>query len=193
MNSKAVFGFLAVVLIASGAVYLIKSRDTVSSPNPDPGIDSSSSADTSVSTSDTATSTLDVNTNGSFADMLGRSGNVKCTFASTDNKAPFTGSLFMADARIRVDVSLSLASIGGKTISTHMVTVGGYSYGWVDGAPQGSKVKMPGESSTPEGARASLQKTLDTQAHVSYSCGTWSVDSKLFDYPTNITFVEAKP
>lgn len=122
-----------------------------------------------------------------LASLLKSGTNQKCTFAYSDANSESNGTVYFANGKMRGDFENVVKAAGGKSMMSHMINDGAYSYMWSSEAPQG--VKMQNVDGAPATQNESNQ-SVDWNQSYDYKCGSWSPDQALFALPSGITFMD---
>jgi len=118
---------------------------------------------------------------GKLADIFNLGQNVTCTYSSPEG----SGTMYVSGDRFRADFStpdgMTGSVIGDKD----------YTYIWNSGMEQGYKMKNESESleGDLEGNEAS-KEFFDPEQNVDYECKPWTVNSSMFQVPTDREFID---
>lgn len=131
--------------------------------------------------------TSDSITKGSIKSLLGANKNVTCTTTAEDQSG--TGTIFVAGSKMRGDFS---TQVEGKSMMTHMISDGQYSYMWSDEDSKGTKFKIDPDQPVPSvPAGSSVQsQTGNMDDEVDMNCSNWNPDNSKFQVPANIEFID---
>jgi hypothetical protein len=111
-------------------------------------------------------------------------GSYQCTVASNVAVAETTGTVYIANKKIRGEFE-SFVPQANMTVRSNFISDGMYAYTWSDMMPSGIKIKLDAEASTTtSGAQNNYEEMLD------YSCKAWVADNAKFAVPASITFKE---
>jgi hypothetical protein len=126
------------------------------------------------------------NAKGSLRSLLGMGKNVMCTFESTSGDNTSSGTVYItADGAMRGDFKMGT---GADAQTSSMLVKDGTSYVW-----SGTKgVKMAASGEAQANANAQVQKSVDLDSQVQYSCSDWAVEQSKFDLPAGVEFVDLK-
>lgn len=110
----------------------------------------------------------------SLKDLLAAGVSQKCTFDM--GSVVISGSKFKADINTTVD---------DKTIQTHMINDGEFSYIWGGDLPQGIKMKVDAATSS-----SGTPQYFDTSAQINYKCEQVVANPADFVVPADVTFTD---
>ncbi|MDP9249019.1 MAG: hypothetical protein M3M85_00705 [bacterium] len=180
-------GFAPFIIIAIVAVLAIGGGTYVVSKKKAAKVDTEVQANAEAEVNANANANLGVNAKGSLRSLMGMGKNVMCTFESTSGGTASSGTVYIAaNGAMRGDFKAA-----GLTSS--MITKDGYMYGWTGGG-QGVKIKMDAQAQASAAADASAQaevnKSVDLDSQVDYSCSAWSMDASKFTLPAGVEFVD---
>lgn len=105
----------------------------------------------------------------------------KCTFKDETSPEQAQGMVYISKGKLRGDFGMFSQ---GKTIKTHMISDGKYSYTWMDDSATGFKVALD----APKTESKPASTGVDADKQINYSCQAWSEDSTMFTMPSNIKF-----
>ncbi len=171
MNTKVIVGVVAALIVIGGGTWYVMSQQA-----PEEGTPNEESAESG------APAKLG---SGSIADLWGMTGTLQCDIKSTEESAPFTGTLYVSSGNVRADIVATVPNMT-KPVASHMIRSGGFMYSWSDLIPQG--VKIP-DTATQGAASGSTSQGVSANAKVSYTCKPWAADTSIFTPPTNVTFM----
>ncbi|MDD3486990.1 MAG: hypothetical protein PHF35_01255 [Candidatus Moranbacteria bacterium] len=131
---------------------------------------------------------------GSMKDLLAKGGSLKCAYSNSDGKFSSSGTTYVADGKIRSDVT-SQAGDSSQT-TAHVIIADGWMYSWNEGNASGMKINieeaqnMPssGENSPGAPAPAPAENQLDEK--MDFDCESWKADDSMFSVPTEVDFVD---
>ena len=125
----------------------------------------------------------------SLVDLLKNQENVRCTFNNSSEAGDTSGTVYVSGENMRGDFDLTTED-GSE--STHVIRSGDTFYMWGDSLKTGIKMVMniqdwaeSAQKAQPTGA----PQALDPNAQVDFKCSAWTVDSGLFNAPSDIKFV----
>lgn len=126
-----------------------------------------------------------------FAEFMKQGGSYKCTVTQTVATMTTDGTVYIHDANVRGNFSIS---VQGQTIETSMIARDGYTYTWTNvekGVGHKVKVNAP---TTNESGSGPAQGTYAWNGEQigDYSCSPWVTDDSLFELPKDITFTEVR-
>lgn len=172
---------LIVALIAAGGVYYFMSSSPADTEN-------EQSATTSEGTNATEAQQIDGTFTGSFQELVGRNGSFTCTFTHESDRAVSSGTIYVADDRVRGDFTTETQDMNAES---HMIQKGGYMYTWSSMSPQGFKMAVPEGSDTAdiEGEANTSGQYVSMDEEYEYQCESWTVDEAQFSLP-DVPFVD---
>lgn len=171
--SKIIAGVI-VLLVVLGGMFLLNSRGETQA---EPSTENSEVAGEKQVPSDGT---------GTFADLMKRGGEWKCTFTSETAVGSSSGTVYIKGSNVRGDFSMEAPMVGALT--AHMLADSEYTYSWSSMAPQGVKARRT-DTDTGSDTPTSAQM-VDENMSLNYSCEKVSVDEALFVVPDTITFTE---
>jgi hypothetical protein len=169
MNAKVV-GLLVGLLVIIGLAYMLMNgsgdiANTEQSPSSSPSEQAS-------------------NQTGSLRGLMSMSSPQECTFSDTEANGSTSGTVFVANGKMRGDFSTTAS---GQTTLSHMIVMNDTSYVWTDSMAQGMKMSF---SSMESNAQAQQNQSVDVNKNVNYSCKSWAPDDGRFQLPGNIQFTD---
>ena len=176
MNKKVVVGIVvAVIVLGLGGWILSRSAKTsVKVESPD------GQGTLTVQTADTQMS---------IADIMGKGGNVRCTYEVTSAESGTMSTVvYISGGKMRAE-SLGTDSEGVKTQST-VISDGQFTYVWSDKEETGMKIPAQQASGNTSSAWQGQAQYADPQQKADYKCESWNVDGTVFTPPSNITFTD---
>mgnify|MGYP001588210567 CR=1 FL=1 len=120
---------------------------------------------------------------GSIAQLMAQ-GTSKCEVTSETDGVSSSGTVYVADGKVRGTFTTSGAGVG--TVESNMIVRDGFVYVWSDAMPQG--IKMSAEASG--GAQTGASQPNPYDANYDYNCTRWSPVESQFALPSDITFTE---
>ena len=180
---KIIIGFFAAVAVGGGGWFMMHHQ---SAPKP-------AANNTEVAATTTTSSTDSFTAKSSLKDIVARGGSWQCTFNIDAAGTSSTGTVYVADGKVRSDFSSKVPQVN-MTIDSHMVSDGTYAYTWTSAMPQGFKVALSAGAKAPStGSTAtSGHQDFDYNGALDYKCVAWPTDESKFVVPTNITFTTVK-
>ncbi len=107
----------------------------------------------------------------------------KCIFKDESSPEQAQGMVYISKGRMRGDFGIVSQ---GKTVKSHMITDGKYSYTWMDDSPTGFKMAVDAPKA---GAEAKPGYAgVDSDKQINYNCQAWSEDATMFAVPANVKF-----
>lgn len=119
---------------------------------------------------------------GGIAQLMAQ-GNSECTVTSEMGGITSSGTMYVADGKVRGTFTSSGAQTG--TMDSNMIVRDGFVYVWSSAMPQG--IKMAAQAS---GATATDGQPNPYDANYNYNCTSWSPDESQFALPSGITFTD---
>lgn len=117
---------------------------------------------------------------GTLADIFKLGQNVTCTYSSPDG----SGTVYLSGERFRADFSTPDGTTGS------VIRDNDYTYVWNSGTPDGFKMKNSSESFEGDIEENETAKQMfNPEQNVNYECNPWTVDSSIFQPPTDRQFV----
>lgn len=105
----------------------------------------------------------------------------KCTFKDEASQEQVQGLVYIGKGKMRGDFGMFSQ---GKTIKSHMISDGKYSYTWMDDSATGFKVAVD----APKTESKPASSGVDADKQFNYFCQAWSEDSSMFTVPSNVDF-----
>ncbi|HYM65324.1 MAG TPA: hypothetical protein VES68_02475 [Candidatus Sulfotelmatobacter sp.] len=173
MNNKntvlAVVAALILLLLGAGAFFLSQKKTPTPSNNQEMA--------KPTTTTNSAQQTL--------KDLLSSKNPVKCTYSTDVSGAKISGVVYVANGKVRGDFTTT----SGKTeITGHMATDAKYMYSWTEGSKQGYKFSLDSMTNPKPTTTTNQNKAPDLNQKFNYSCSPWTLDSKMLELPTDVTF-----
>lgn len=109
----------------------------------------------------------------------------KCTFTDSTDVADTSGTVFVANGKMKGEFD-AVTKIDGGTQKAYMVVDGETVYSWTSVYPQGVKTNI---SSSVSGD-SSQKSAVDYDKKVDYHCEPWTPDMSVFELPSTVTFME---
>jgi hypothetical protein len=171
MNQKYIYGLIVLVLIAVVGGYLATQR-------------SASPGDQAAVAPSTAGKTLQ--------DLMALGGSQRCTFSYEDSVSKTDGTMYLANGKVRNDMTVIAKVAGNKEDLIHSIVDSGYMYNWTDGESEGMKASLADVGSGIADVGGGTQ-TLATSydGDVNYNCTPWTADASLFTPPATVQFTDA--
>jgi hypothetical protein len=173
MNKKTVMIVVIVLILLLGLGGFMLSRKK-------------SPAGMSTTSPATGEQTQPVTEKKSLRDLLSLGQSLQCTYTlpADSGAGTSTGTVYVSGKQMRSDISMD---IQGKTTVSHVIVTGDTSYIWVDGQTQGMKMTID-PSATPVPTITGTPQSVDWDSRIDYNCSPWSVDSAMFELPSDIKF-----
>lgn len=110
----------------------------------------------------------------------------KCVFKDESSAEQVQGLVYVSQGKMRGDFGMVSE---GKTIRSHMISDGKYSYTWMDDSSSGFKVALDVQNiETKPDAANPKPASMDASKQMSYDCQSWSEDASVFVAPSNVKF-----
>ncbi len=149
-------------------------------------LNKSSKTPNTANTADEKPSTVGEAVKGTIQSLLGGGKSVTCTVS--DETKGSTGTIFVSDKKMAGDFTVKAAD---KTIESHMISDGTYSYIWTSDQTQGIKMKIDQIKITPGAEKQTTdQQGFDLNKETNLKCASWTVDGTKFTPPANIKFTD---
>lgn len=124
---------------------------------------------------------------GTFASLISRGQNLKCTFEHNDGTNISSGTVHLANGDKQIRGDFTLQQSGAGPMEAHMIRDGGYNYLWGSSFPQGIKSTVTTEE---QGKLFSTKDGGGINENTTFNCKPWNVDKSVFSRPGNIEFRE---
>jgi len=119
----------------------------------------------------------------SMKDLVALGESLKCTFTSDTESSKSSGTVYVADGKVRGDFSVSLPALGNQSFQAYMITDSMDSYVWSALSKDGYKTPIQKEKQqTPN------QDGIDYNQTLNYTCLFWAKDMSVFVPPAEIVF-----
>ncbi|MBI4037992.1 hypothetical protein HY382_03035 [Candidatus Curtissbacteria bacterium] len=171
-NTPLIAGAIAIVIAILVGGYLVMNKKSPSTSQP--------------TTTQEQTAEDEGIVKGSIKSLLSGGKNVTCSVKYPMGDSAYEGKVFVAGSKMRGDFT---TAVEGKTMESHMISDGTYTYSWASGMPQGVKMKMD-ETQTQASPVAGQSQQLDVEKQVDMNCSNWSVDNSVFTPPADIKFMD---
>ena len=174
MNKKAVWIVIAIVVLLAAAWGIMASRKK-------------NSAEKSGGAAAERQQNADNSKLTSLKELEAMTSPQKCVFKDDSSPEQAQGVMYISKGRVRGDFGVINQ---GKTVRTHMISDGKYSYTWMDDSANGFKVAI-NEPKPQQAVQAENQpgaSGVDANKQMSYDCQAWSEDANVFSVPANINF-----
>lgn len=123
---------------------------------------------------------------GSIKSLLSGGKNVSCSVKYPIGDSTSEGKVYVTENKMRGDFT---TTVEGKTMESHMISDGSYSYSWVSGTPQGVKIKID-ETQAKASPVAGQSQQVDIDAQIDMNCSSWGVDNSMFTPPADVKFTD---
>jgi len=164
MNTKIIAGVIAVIILGVGIYYFVQKKPI----------------DQSMVFNDNKGEMMQTSLKNLIAD--GKS--VWCTFASTQGNTTSSGTVYVADGKMRGDFN---SVVSDKTMESHMILRDDTSYVWSAGNKQGVKMSVKELSAA---TSTSTKQPVGFENSTSYECKPWDASDLSFELPQGITFMD---
>jgi hypothetical protein len=181
MNKNGIIALVAIIIVAI-AVGVFMSKG-----------DSNPSTDSTVAGNETATGTVNEQEVNSLEAAFAQGGSYKCTFSMKDAQTETSGTYYIDNKKVSGEFS-SFVPAMGKTVESHLISDGRYTYTWTNQSSMGFKMPTPQTAPNAQGetsANITLPNNMGNMSNVSYDCDPWNADASKFIAPKNITFQDA--
>lgn len=139
---------------------------------------------------------------GKLSDLLAQNTSMACSFSYADAQGQTTssGDVYVANGQMRGDFETNMPTANPPITRTHMIKVEDVSYIWGMDGKNGYKMTITDEdvdklqSYLPKAEQSTGSAARPTdQQDASYDCRAWSVDSTMFEPPSDIVFTDMSP
>lgn len=168
MNTQTIIALVIAVVVVVGGVWYFSSRGPAGAPTGEVGASNNGS--------------------GTLQSLMGLAGSMKCEVATAAGPSQSSGTVYIANGKMRGDFNSTSAATGERVIESHMIRAGGFMYTWSSAAPQG--VKFSEEAIASVNTQSNGKGGVDPNAQVTYSCSVWAADEALFAPPSTVSFVD---
>lgn len=124
---------------------------------------------------------------GSMRDLVALNKSLECKFTSDTEYSKTSGTVYVADGKVRGNFSVSVAALGGQSFEAFMIADQTDSYVWSSLTKDGFKTPIQKDVANQAG-----QEGIDYNQTLSYNCVPWAKDESLFIPPVTVTFKEVK-
>jgi len=162
MNKKTI-GIVVAILVIAGAGWMIMSGRNKNNP-----VGKQEKADSGFKQT-------------SLKELEAMTSPQKCTFKDETSAEQIQGLVYISKGKMRGDFGMVSQ---GKTIKSHMISDGKYSYTWTEEPAMGFKVALDNEKTETKPG----QSGVDVNKQMSYDCQNWSEDTSVFVVPSNVKF-----
>lgn len=123
-----------------------------------------------------------------IADVFSKGDNAMCTFNVETEEGGTAGRVYVSEDNARGEF---VTTVDDDTFNTYMVRNDDTFYMWGDSLPTGIKMVMSinewaSQINDPD---QDVSSSFDPNEQVDFKCTAWSVDSSLFEAPTDIKFI----
>lgn len=167
-SSKVILSIIGILVVAAVAFTLVRSNK----------------GDTDMATTTNATSSEETAFSGNLFDLVGRGGDWKCAWSSTQEGVQLDGVVYVSRGKFKSDVEMRGA---GVSAAAHALGDGEFVYSWSSLAPMGVKFPMSAGTTGVAAGGATAQNAQLTGVY-SYDCDPWKAESGTFALPSGITF-----
>jgi hypothetical protein len=182
----AIIAIIVVAVVGIGAaMYISRQNESTAietATEVEVGEDSAVEGEESELTTETGTSLT-----GTVSDLIKKGQNMTCTFNHTDVNTSTSGTVYVASQGQRMRGDFVVNQPNQPAMNAHVIRDTQFGYFWSDELPQGTKIALTDEATTPE--QASAQQDVLDEA-IEYDCQSWSVDTSLFQPPANKEFID---
>lgn len=129
---------------------------------------------------------------GSFATLMERDENLRCTFTSTDDYGTSEGVFYYSEGKYRVE---AVTNADGVMYQSNMIGLPDVLYLWGTSPDGEMAIMMPadmneGDETVHDFAANQEGAAVDLDAGVNYDCATWQPDSSQFEPPADKEFMD---
>jgi hypothetical protein len=164
MNTKALIGLVAVIVIAGGAYLLWGGGALNGTGGYGP------------------TTTVSIAGRSSLQSLVAAGNPVVCTFSTTTSNGSQSGTIYVANGMVAGDFTATDSHVSDN-VNAHMIIRDNTSYVWTNASNQGFKSTVNASST------GSANQGVDYNAQLEYSCQAWKPDTSKFNLPTAISFI----
>ncbi|MDE1924634.1 MAG: hypothetical protein KGH79_00415 [Patescibacteria group bacterium] len=161
MNTKALIGAVAIIIIAGGVYYFVAKNN--SAPVAAPAADFTGQNGAAMS----------------LQSLVAAGAPVACTFSTTTESGSESGTVYVANGAVAGDFTEKGAQ---GTIDAHMIVENNTSYVWTSMSTTGFK------STVTQGQASTQSNGVNYSSPMNYSCQPWTPDQSKFNLPSNISF-----
>lgn len=170
MNNKIIAVIIIAIVVLGGGYLLMKHKkagEQVASDNQN----AQSQANISTETS-------------SIQKLIAAGSSRKCTYSSDKAEGSTKGTIYVADGKMRGDVT-AVAKTGETT--THILNDGTTSYMWSDDGTFAFKMAFNPKDAAAVSSTTN-QRAIDLKQDLDLSCESWTADASMFALPSGIDF-----
>lgn len=160
MNTKAVVGVVALIVVAIGAYFLVSMQAPVAQPANEFTEQNGSAV--------------------SLQSLVAAGAPVTCTFSTTTAQGTESGTVYVANGNVAGDFTQTDSA--QVSVSAHLIVEDQTSYVWTSASNTGYK------STVTQGQSSMQSNGVSYNSQVNYSCQPWTPDQSKFDLPSNISF-----
>lgn len=124
----------------------------------------------------------------SIADLMGKGGNVKCSYqASGTDSGSMSALVYLSGKKMRVESSGT--NPDGEAYESKMVSDGEFVYVWSDKEKTGMKIATDASTGSTDAWKGQASY-INPEQKVDYKCDSWNVDEAVFTLPTDVKFTD---
>jgi hypothetical protein len=169
MSKNIIFSIVGVVVIATGAYFVINSKNDDVGGSEKGGMMENKSGKKMA-----------------FSEFVKQGGSYECTVNQNVGGTDTKGTTFISGGNIRGEYNTKTQ---GMSIDTNFIVKDGYSYTWTSMMPNvGFKSKVVASTDTNANAPTSGQYSFNAEQIGDYECKAWSADESKFAIPSTIKF-----
>lgn len=123
---------------------------------------------------------------GTFAALVARGEDLKCTFEYNDGANSSSGTIYITDSGKRVRGDFNVKKSAGGAMQATLVRVDGYNHIWSSVFSQGVKTKVVAGDET----KLLSAKDGGVDENTEFDCTSWTVDASKFTLPEGVKFMD---
>jgi hypothetical protein len=112
----------------------------------------------------------------------------ECSFSKSDGSSQVSGSIRMAESKLRGDFDINVAS---TSFASHFIITSSTTYTWTSLGPIGYK-SLVAKSASKGASPIEQAQIIGTEDKEDYNCSPWNTDLSIFELPSGINFSEFK-
>lgn len=167
MNKTLAYSIVGIIVVAGIVAFIAKGPKTIVKNSGDTGTNTETPVETTKSQK-------------SIKELLASNSPTQCTFRIKVDNSESTGSVFIADNKMRGEFS---STTSGKTYSSRLIIDNGIMYSWMDGQKTGVKLAVNGKGQIGG-------NNIDANTKLDSECQPWTINTSIFLLPAGITFTD---